>query len=85
MGCVDGPTPYQRELAQDVTDWQLFEAGLAAYERLSGVPEARSLDVLRQDATPAETKRLLSRLERMEEFRKLPEELQRRAVGDSAG
>ena len=69
-------SPYHRELRQDLTDYELFRAGLDAYERISGVSADDALVELSVAATPEQRERVLKRCERGEEFYRLPEELQ---------
>ena len=71
-------SPYQHELRQDLIDYELFRAGLAAYERISGISAAEALGHLVAGATPEQRDRVIKRCERGEEFYKLPEELQAR-------
>jgi hypothetical protein len=71
-------SPYQLALRQDLIDYELFRAGLEAYERISGVSFDDALTHLVTGATPEQRQRVLKRCERGEEFYRLPEELQAR-------
>lgn len=70
--------PFHRHLRQDLIDYELFRAGLDAYERISGVPRAEALSHLVAGATPEQRERELKPCERGEEFYLLPKELQAR-------
>ena len=59
-------SPYHRTLRQDLIDYELFRAGLDAYERISGVPESEALGHLVAGATPEQRERVLKRCERAE-------------------
>jgi DNA polymerase II large subunit len=71
-------SPYQRELRQDLIDYEVMRAGLDAYQRISAVPAEDALVHLATAATPEQRERVLKRCERGEEFYRLPDELQTR-------
>jgi hypothetical protein len=71
-------SPYHQELKRDLADWELFRAGLAAYERIIGITEGEALGQLSAAATSEQREQLISRATRAEEFYKLPGELQAR-------
>jgi hypothetical protein len=74
-------SPYQRELARDLVDYELFARGLEAFERISGLDAKEVLNLLAESATQEQRERVISRCTRAEEFYRLPDELQARLRG----
>jgi hypothetical protein len=77
-------SPYHQELKRDLVDWELFRAGLDAYERISGVTPDDALLQLGEAATQEQRERVITRATRAEEFYNLPPEIQARLKRNEA-
>lgn len=65
-------SPFHCELRQDLIDYEAFQAGLLAYERISGIPPEKAMLHLSAGASKQQLDRATSRCDRALEFYKLP-------------
>jgi hypothetical protein len=64
-------SPYHQELLRDIHDWKLFELGIGAFARISGMSEDEMLSHLTRVATPEQRDRVVARAARMDEYERL--------------
>jgi hypothetical protein len=75
-------TPFQRKMRQGVQDWQMFQLGMEAFERISGIGIDEALNLISSGVNEEQRQRVIRTATLFIEFNNLKPEEKSKVLGD---